>query len=233
MIRQYNLSNRPIVTIRFDIIRSGLLCFIIENEGPQPAHDVIITVNDDFIDNLPDAQAKEHFMKLNESKLYLASHQRITLLLGGQHQFSEIALNKAAITIKYDRYIENTEIDISQYGLLLVYNSPLEDISQNIKTRQEQEKRFNEALLKSLPPKNRILHVVSHTANEDDALKYQLYKLICTEPRHNAEFLAEKSGIAREKALGLLIDLQKTDRLIQCIPGENTADDYKYLWLRS
>ena len=28
MIRQYNIANRPNVTIHFDIIRSGLMCFI-------------------------------------------------------------------------------------------------------------------------------------------------------------------------------------------------------------
>lgn len=40
MIDQFKAVNRPFVTIRFDIIRSGLLCFIIENEGPLPAHNV-------------------------------------------------------------------------------------------------------------------------------------------------------------------------------------------------
>lgn len=42
MISQYKSVNRPLVTVRFDIVRSGLLCFIIENEGPLPAKDVNI-----------------------------------------------------------------------------------------------------------------------------------------------------------------------------------------------
>ena len=49
MIRQYNIANRPNVTIHFDIIRSGLMCFIIENEGNKPAHNVSIKINKEFI----------------------------------------------------------------------------------------------------------------------------------------------------------------------------------------
>lgn len=52
MIRQYNESNRPIVIVRFEIIRSGLLCFVLENIGPVVAEDIKIRINDEFIDNL-------------------------------------------------------------------------------------------------------------------------------------------------------------------------------------
>ena len=52
MIRQYNESNRPIVIVRFEIIRSGLLCFVLENIGPVVAEDIKIRINDEVIDNL-------------------------------------------------------------------------------------------------------------------------------------------------------------------------------------
>lgn len=52
MVEQYNSVNRPLVSIRFDIIRSGLLCFIIENNGPLPAENVQIKINKEFIENI-------------------------------------------------------------------------------------------------------------------------------------------------------------------------------------
>ena len=52
MIKQYNESNRPMVTIRFEVIRSGLLCFILENIGPVAATDVQINLNTEFLDNI-------------------------------------------------------------------------------------------------------------------------------------------------------------------------------------
>ena len=52
MIRQYKMSNRSNVTIHFDIIRSGLLCFVVQNEGNLPAHDVNIKINQTFIDGM-------------------------------------------------------------------------------------------------------------------------------------------------------------------------------------
>ena len=52
MVDQYNAVNRPIMTVRFEIIRSGLLCLVFENVGPIPAESVKICINQKFIDNM-------------------------------------------------------------------------------------------------------------------------------------------------------------------------------------
>lgn len=218
MIKQYNEINRPLVTIRFEVIRSGLLCFIVENEGPKPAHDVTIAFNDEFINNLPDKQAKKHFQELKKSKLYLACHQKITLLLDGQPMFSEIAKEKAIVKITYDNFDESTEIDLNQYEMFLIDKSPLEDISQKIKKICEQDEHFHRSLLQKIPANERIVNVITSNASEDDALKYQLYKQICMNPGCTIQSLCdiypEKSDILAE----LVDELQNFEGWIYCRP---------------
>lgn len=228
MIKQYNLSNRPLVTIRFDIIRSGLLCFVVENEGPLPAHDVRVTINEDFIDNLPDEGVKNSFRKLKESKLYIASHQKMTLLLDGQPEFSKIAEKVANIQIQYDGYVENTTIDISQYGLLMVYASAIEDISQNIKKNTEQSKKFYDAFLKKIPAQNHMYNVLMQSASDDDALKYRIYKEICINQGIQIKSLIERFDLEQDKILELLSELQKVDGWIQCLPSDFGQDELNF-----
>ena len=137
MIRQYNLANRPKVTIHFEVIRSGLLCFVIENEGTSPAHNVKIKINKNFLNGVDEEIDRNRLEQIANSEMYLASKQKIYILLGGQPQFSNLAQNIAEIDISYDGYEDHTSIDLNQYGMLLVYSSPLEDISQHMKKMKE------------------------------------------------------------------------------------------------
>lgn len=218
MIKQYNEINRPLVTIRFEVIRSGLLCFIVENKGPQPAHDVTITFNDSFINNLPDEQRKNHLQELKQAKLFLASHQKMIITVDGQPMFSKIAKEKAIVKITYDNFDELTEIDLNQYGMFLMYNSPLEDISQKIKKICEQDENFHRALLQKIPANERIVNVITSNAFEDDALKYQLYKQICMNPGCTIQSLCDLYPKKNEKIAELVAELQNIEGWINCSP---------------
>ena len=139
MIRQYQSMNRPNITIHFDIIRSGLLCFVVQNEGTLPAHNVNININQAFIAGIVDSEDRERVKRFGEAKLYLASSQKIYILLGGQPEFTELARNVAEVDISYDSYTEHTTIDLEQYAMLLVYDSPIEDIAQHLKKIKEND----------------------------------------------------------------------------------------------
>lgn len=228
MLRQYNATNRPIVTIRFDIIRSGLLCFIVENEGPLPAHNVTIRINDAFINNLSSDHAKKSFRELKDANLYLASRQKITLLLGGQPEFSKIAQEKAVIEITYDTFAETTEIDLEQYGMLLVYNSPLEDIFQAIKKANQQDKKFYDTMSKKLPLHDKVLHVISLPSTETDALKYRLYKQICMTSGCTIQSLSDQYSIEKDQILKLIAELQQVDKWINVVPSTDVSDEMNY-----
>ena len=202
MIDQYNAVNRPLVTIRFDIIRSGLMCFIIENEGPQPAKDVKVSINQEFIDNISNADEKRMLMDLNDATFYLASKQKLTVLLGGNPSFNDIAKEIAKIDISYNGFCEHTEIDINQYRFLIIYNSPVEDISQHLKKIKE------------------------------DEAKFRLYKEVCLNPHLTVIQLSEKLEIDKEYALNMLLELNQVDRLIAYTFHEDTTDNDKALWYK-
>ena len=50
MKKQFASTYRPKIDIRFEIIRSGLMCFTIENIGTEPAIDVKINLCQEFIE---------------------------------------------------------------------------------------------------------------------------------------------------------------------------------------
>lgn len=151
LIREYQENNRPYISIRYDIIRGGLMCFIIENVGAQPAFSLNIKLNDLFLNNIADQKRREHLAKLSQSEMYLASKQQVFALIDTQVNFEKIASEKAILHITYNgKYSEKIEIDISQYSWMLIYTSPIEDISQHIKQIKEEQKRFQKALLSNL-----------------------------------------------------------------------------------
>ncbi|RKI27944.1 hypothetical protein D7V82_15425 [bacterium 1xD8-6] len=229
MIRQYNLANRPNVTIHFDIIRSGLLCFIIENEGASPAHNIRININRDFLKGVNEEVDKNRLESLADSELYLASKQKIYILLGGQLEFSKLAQNVAEIDISYDGYEEHTTIDLNQYGMMLVYSSPLEDISQHMKKMKENDERFQKKLLKCVGEEYPVQNIVVHSETIDEANKYKIFKAVCCERKVTTNFLAENMGLEKDYILQLLIELECVDRLVSHF---NADDDYEAEWYR-
>ena len=229
MIRQYNLANRPKVTIHFDIIRSGLLCFVVENEGTSPAHNVSIRINQDFLNGVDEEIERNRLEKLASSELYLASKQKMFICLGGQPLFTALAQNKAEIDISYDGYEEHTSIDLNQYGMFLVYSSPLEDISQHMKKMKENDDRFQKKLLKQVGKEYTIQNMIVHSETIDEANKYKIYKAVCCEGRATANSLAENMGFKKDYVLQLLIELECVDRLVGHFGLEY---DYDIEWFR-
>lgn len=229
MIRQYNLANRPNVTIHFDIIRSGLLCFIIENEGTNPAHNIRISINKDFLEGMNEGVDKNRLENLANSELYLASKQKIYILLGGQLEFSKLAQNVAEIDISYEGYEEHTTIDLNQYGMMLVYSSPLEDISQHMKKMKENDERFQKKLLKCLGEKYPVQNIMVHSETIDEANKYKIFKAVCCERKVTINILSENMGLEKDYILQLLIELERVDRLVSHFDAE---DDYEMVWYR-
>ena len=142
---------------------------------------------------------------LNNATFFLASKQKLTVLLGGNSAFSDIAKEIAKIDISYNGYTEHTEIDINQYRFLLIYNSPVEDISQHLKKIKENEEKFHKSLLKSMDKPSKIQSVIVHTATDEDAVKFRLYKEVCLNPHSTVIQLAEKIDIDRDYAINNII----------------------------
>lgn len=228
MIRQYNESNRPFVIIRFEIIRSGLLCFVVENIGPVAAKDVKIKINNDFIENVEKVDKDSHIRETSKATLFLSSHQKMYILLGGQTQFSEIASVPARINISYNsKYTEYTEIDLWQYRFLLVYSSELEDISQHLKHIENESKTYHNKQLKALT-KDGPVSVLLHS--NDGSKKFEIYKAVCMNPGSTTEYISECVGIPKKDVLDILIELDRVDRFVKSV--SYIDDDYQAKWYR-
>lgn len=235
MIRQYNESNRPIVIVRFEVIKSGLLCFVLENIGPVEAYDIKIRINDEFLDNLEkeinnfEKEDKQIYLrKVTESTLFLSSHQKIYVMLGGNPEFSKIANVPAIFDISYNgKYDEHTEIDLLQYEGMIIYRSELEDISQHLKDLENEAKAFHSKHLKALAKDNPV-SVMLHTA--DESKKFEIYKTVCLNPGSTTEHIAEIVEITKEDALDILIELDRLDRFVQAV--EYNTDDFHAKWYR-
>ena len=236
MIDQYNAANRPVMTVRFEIIRSGLLCFVFENVGPLPAESVKIRINQEFVDNISDDIDSLRLRELNASSLFVASKQRITILLGSQIEFKRIASVPAVITITYNsKYEETTTIDLNQYAFMLVYTSSEEDISQQIKKMQEHDDRFHKKLVNAVEALHTPLlqHIIVHDDGDSTARKFNVLKTVSLNPGIQCLALAEAIDENKEEVLDLLLELRSLDRLVTVKPDEKEPeDDYKAHWFR-
>ena len=231
MIKQYNELNRPRVVVYFEIIRSGLLCFVVENIGSEAAKDVQIRVNDAFLTNLENEGQSERLREIAETKLFMASRQKFFILLGGQPKFKAIAKEVAKFDISYhmnnQKFEEHTDIDLWQYRFMLSYSSELGDIAQYMKKIQEDNHKFQKDQLKEMKH-NTPLSVLVY--NVDDSIKFKLFKAVCNKPGANAEELANVVDCTKEAALEALMELDDVDRLITSSISDE--DDYKVRWYR-
>lgn len=231
MKNQFASTYRPKIDIRFEIIRSGLMCFIIENVGTEPAIDVKINLCQEFIDNIGDATDKQKFQELNSSVLYIASNQKITLLIGSQIEFDKISSAPSKFNIQYNGiYNEMIDIDIKQYGFMIIYNSPIEDIRQQLKEIKENEKKFQKDLLKQNANLARVpLNVLTRTATSDDECKFKVYKAVCKLKQANLTSISDEVGFSREDTAKYLNELYTVDKLVRT----TQVSKEEFIWHRN
>ena len=152
MIKQYNENNRPYILVKFEIVRSGLLCFVVENVGNMPAIGLEADLCKEFIDNIPDSLMKKRILEFIESKnIYLAPKQKMYITLGGQKDYNTISAVEAHFVIRYSEKYENEYyIDLKQYRYMLTYESPEADMALYIKKMYETGEKYNKEMIKCL-----------------------------------------------------------------------------------
>ena len=106
---------------------------------------------------------------------------------------------------------------------------PGEDSSQYLKKIKEDGARFHEERIKAMDKPPKVQNVVIHSATEDDATKFRLYKEVCLNPHSTVIQLSEELEINKEYSLNILLELNKVDRLITYIFHEETMGDDKAL----
>ena len=132
MIKEYNENNRPYIIVKFEIVRLGLLCFVVENVGNMPAIGLEIDLCREFIDNIPDDQMRTRVIEFVESK---------------EIYFSSIFLSDLSFLKKYEN---EYFIDLKQYRYMLTYESPEADIASYVKKMYESGESSNKEIIRCL-----------------------------------------------------------------------------------
>lgn len=135
--RQFEEANRAFVTVSFEIVRGGLAVLHIKNHGKQIANDVQVKVCDAFVENVADKKDKESLKRLCEARFNLGIDQGWYICIGSHLQLKQIGNVTLSINTSYHdnlaSYNENTIIDLNQYFWSMIYSSPTEDISEQLK----------------------------------------------------------------------------------------------------
>lgn len=135
--RQFEETNRALVTVSFEIIRTGLAVLHIHNCGRRTATNVKVEVSKDFLSNMEDENDRRNVRRLCESSFVLGIDQSWYILIGSHLQLKQMSAEKLSIRITYEdvasAYDETVAIDLKQYFWALLYESPTEDLYQEAK----------------------------------------------------------------------------------------------------
>lgn len=150
--RQFEETNRAFVTVTFEIIRSGLAVLHIQNHGKRIANNVRIRFSDVFISNIQNANDLEHIVKLNNASFNLGIGQSWYVCMGSHLELKQLGKDIIHIDILYNdskcEYIEKQEIDLTQFFWSIIYDSPIEDIFQQMKKTNEHLKSIKDTFKK-------------------------------------------------------------------------------------
>lgn len=150
--RQFEESNRAFVTVAFEVIKSGLAVLHIQNHGKRVASNVKIQVSSAFVSNIANKTDKEHVKTLCESAFTLGIGQSWYICIGSHLELDQMSSKLLSIEISYEdsesKYNETTVIDLKQYFWALLYESPTEDLYQEIKNLTKSVQSIDKSILK-------------------------------------------------------------------------------------
>ena len=148
--REFEETNRAFVTVTFEIIKSGLAVLHIQNHGKRIATNVSVRIADAFIGNIEDKRYKEHVQKLCESTFTIGIGQSWYTYIGSHLQLDQMSKELLTITVSYRdsvaQYCETTSIDLKQYFWCIIYESPTEDIRQELKASTKELKSIGNSI---------------------------------------------------------------------------------------
>ena len=148
--RQFEESNRAFVTVSFEIIRSGLAVLRIQNIGKRIASHVNIHMTKQFLDNVASRLDREQLERLCSSSFNLGIGQYWYISMGTHLELGELSKEPLSIELSYEdsssKYNEHIEIDLKQYFWALLYESPTEDLYQEMRNQTKEMSQIHKEL---------------------------------------------------------------------------------------
>ena len=135
--KQFEEEHRAFVTVDIEIIRSGLLAIRFQNHGKRIADNIKVDISSAFLENIPDKKDRDNIKKLCACKFSLGINQFFYINMGTHLDLHQLKKHLCEIEISYNDYNSNYSdkqiIDFNQYSGRLIYESPTEDIYQEIR----------------------------------------------------------------------------------------------------
>lgn len=136
-MRQFEESNRAFVTVTLEVIKAGYAVLHIQNHGKRIAENVNIQISQAFVSIITDEDDREHVQKLCNSSFTLGIGQSWYVGIGNHMDLEKMEKELLSINISYkdavSKYEETIVIDLKQFAWMLLYESPIEDLSQEMK----------------------------------------------------------------------------------------------------
>lgn len=141
LLAERNNRRRPYLQISFELVRSSLACITFRNVGECALElSSIRFISENFVKQLP-ANTQERIKKLEETKirifpnsLHVFSLDVITSTILNEYEIKEVAIDyEYRKIVKYQKiYKEQSIIDFSQYGTMLVYISETNELQSSV-----------------------------------------------------------------------------------------------------
>lgn len=140
--REFEETNRAFVTVTFEVIKSGLAVLHFQNHGKRTAENVTVRISDAFIENMKDNTDRGYAQKLCQSTFTIGIGQSWYICIGSHLQLEQLSKEMLVIKISYkdskSSYCETTSIDLKQYFWAMIYDSPIDDIRQELKESKQE-----------------------------------------------------------------------------------------------
>lgn len=138
-------NKRPYLQTTFELVRDNLACVVLKNVGNVPLELKQIKFDEDFVNQLPERERSRLIdNKINNMKIFPGKQWIICLGVIVPEILENYEVKSLRIDYEYSkidkkrRYKETTDVDFTQYSIMLVYVSEIDELrNQNKKLEKE------------------------------------------------------------------------------------------------
>lgn len=151
MQRQYAEANRPNIETEFHYLKRA--CYILRfvNHGEKTAQHVKISLDQDFIDSLPEVSFRKELERVKEGECIIGVGQHYDLFIGSNYLRGNPNMKPLTGTVEYEAqgnsYKSDIFVDLEHYLTFYSTTTDEEDLVKSIKKVSEELKVIRQTLL--------------------------------------------------------------------------------------
>ncbi|MCC0698038.1 hypothetical protein KGF42_00995 [Clostridioides sp. ZZV15-6383] len=201
---QYIEDKKASVVVSFESVTFGQFAFVFRNLGSKYATDIKVKINEEFIKQSK-GQTYDSLVQLSKSSFVLSQYNQFNLVLSEKDfeksMFSLVADFYIEYNNGYNKIIEDTHIDLSQYKWACEFEDP---IVHNMKELIKEKKYMNREI-KSISRNFDRLVLKFYSSNENISCSAKLFLIDIKNKWSYEELLEEKEiklyaeGLAYDK----------------------------------